>query len=67
MNEERKIYMEGSSKKHSVEEILTAFEDRYSICFELSDNRTPSTKIKLLTGVFGLSILMRLLQRPISA
>ena len=55
MNEERKIYMEGRNKKHSVEEILTAFEDSYSICFELGDNRTPSTKIKLLTGVWTIN------------
>lgn len=55
MNKERKIYMEGRSKKHSVEEILTAFEDSYSICFELGDNRTPSTKIKLLTGVWAVN------------
>ena len=55
MTEERKIYMEKKKIVHIHEEILTAFENSYSICFELSSERTPSSKSNLFGGIWQIN------------
>ena len=55
MTEERKIYMEKKSEVHTHEEILAAFEDNTAIVFELSHERTPSTKSNLFGGIWQIN------------
>ena len=52
MTEERKFYMEKKDIVHTHEEILVAFEGNTAIVFELSRERTPSTKANLLGGIW---------------
>ena len=52
---ERKIYMEKKSEVHTHEEILAAFEDNTAIVFELSRERTPSTKSNLFGGIWQIN------------
>ena len=55
MSEERKIYMEKKDIVHTPEEILAAFEDNTAIVFELSSERTPSSKSNLFGGILQIN------------
>ena len=51
----RELYMTKKSEVHTPEEFLAAFDNNTVIVFELSKEREPSDKRKLLSGIWEIN------------